>query len=181
MTEYEVRAFTFRDYVLVACYSAAMIVLGIAAGFILGAAFGPGMAVLNGFLVPMLLAVGVRTIRKASCATLMLTIYSVGVMALPIWGPPGPHKIVQGLVAGAIYDVVLWALAKIHFGLAIAIASGVMVSAGVAMMYVAIVSLYPAFPADKFRAVGLYLIPVGFAMGLVAGIVGNHIAKRAAE
>lgn len=69
-------------------------------------------AVLNGFVVPFLLVLGVRTVRHPWSVTIAFTTY--GILSIPflLLGPPGVHKVVVAFLAGVIADLVLLAVPK---------------------------------------------------------------------
>ena len=177
---YSKSKFRLIDILNVGIFTAIMIAIGIVAGYVFGQAFGPGMALFNGILIPIILSMGVRRIWKFPCATIMLFVYATVMIPFPIWGPPGFHKPFQGLLAGLIYDFLLFVIAKRHINKGIVISSAIMDAAGVFMMYIALL-LYPEFKADTFRQYAPFMIFLGLPFGALAGYIANRIVKKIGE
>ena len=98
---------TWKEILSLAVMGAAAWVAAMLSGQLIVLATGvpASSAVLNGFVVPFLLAMAVRTVRHPWSITLAFSTY--GVLAVPtvLLGPPGAHKVVVALLAGLAADL----------------------------------------------------------------------------
>ena len=69
--------------------------------------------VINGFLVPFLLVLGVQMVRSHWGVTISFTIYSLLSIPTVLLGPPGIHKLFVGCTAGLITDFIIFLLGKL--------------------------------------------------------------------
>lgn len=132
-------SWSVRDFVLAGVIGA----LTFAVAFILGAGIisATGIPATGGianiFAAVFVVTVGMKIVERRWFATLAITI--VFGLAIPtiIGGPPGAHKIVNGLVIGLSYDITLIILGYSRIGYVIAGSSASVVS--ILSIYVALV------------------------------------------
>jgi hypothetical protein len=72
---------------------------------------------LNGIFVSMILTIGLLSINRFGTATKMWLVFSVFCIFTTTLGPPGPYKILIGVIAGFIWDLVYFGTKKSRIGL----------------------------------------------------------------
>lgn len=154
-----------------------------AASFVMGSgltlAFGPGTSGIATIIVTtVLIVIGANIVEKRLYFTLTVTLFTVLAIPTSMFGPPGIHKIMIGLLTGLTYDL-LWAafirvkpLRRVALPLAAAGATAVSILLIFALMRV-------AFPDHKgLETLGKYLhyfIVVYAILGFLGASLGNWI------
>lgn len=93
---------------------------------------------LNGVLTAMVLTIGLRATRFFGSATLMWLVFSLCAVPTTTLGPPGAYKIVIGLIAGLLWDVIYSGFGRARWALyvgALVGSASIMVTLVVALSY----------------------------------------------
>lgn len=164
-----------------------LVFLGVIAGlaFTLGVALGTGLTLATGvpltgglanaIVTSALLTIGVRGVRKFGSGTLLWLIVSALCIPTVTMGPPGAHKLLIGLVAGLVWDVLLWALRWTK--LAYFVSGAVMMLT--VMLGVFGLAIYFGFPAaEQLRSAIYAILPINMILGLIGTYIGLTIYDR---
>lgn len=163
-----------KDFVICGVFAA----LTFAASFLLGsaitAAAGPGMSGLATIIVTTLIVVvGARIVDKFGAMILMVLLFSLFAIPTTMFGPPGPHKLLVGLVTGVTYDATISVFRRHAWGYRLAGGIGAVVA------IFAIWALLASFKlpgteryAHKIATAIHYLAPIYFLLGVVGGHLG---------
>ena len=161
----------------VALFGAATWVAAMLSGQLIVLATGvpASSGLLNGFVVPFLLVLGLRAVPHSWHLTLAFTVY--GALAIPtvLLGPPGVHKLAVAFVAGAGADLVIRAVkGKLHH-------SGYILSLTVwAILLIVMARL--AFEVEALQLPGkekfIEVFPVMAALFVVEAVIGAFLASK---
>jgi len=131
--------------------------------------------ILNGFVVPFLLVLGLRAVPHSWHVTLAFTVY--GALAIPtvLLGPPGVHKLAVAFVAGVGADLVIRVIkGKLHHF------SYILSFAVWALLLVVMARL--AFDVDALQLPGkekfVEAFPVMAAVFIVEAAIGAFLASN---
>jgi len=171
----------FRDWNLKRLFLSGVFSAAIfAASFVLGAAIttalGPGTSgIVTIIITTILIVIGCRVIDTPGALTLMVTIFTVFAIPTNLMGPPGPHKIIIGIIVGAIYDFI-WIImrgAKYSLPTAAAFSTGATI---VLIFYLMAYLNHPRF--DALKSIIQYVIPLYAFLGFIGAMIGNWIYDK---
>jgi len=145
--------------------------------FVLGnaitVALGPGMSGIATIIVTtILVVVGARIVETRGVFTLMVFLFTVLAIPTNMFGPPGPHKAIIGIVTGLVYDGVWNVTGRRSWSLFLAAALATACSIFLIFGLMVILE-YPR--ADYLRAMLKYLVPAYAALGWIGAMLGNRI------
>ena len=108
-----------RAMVLVGVNTGLLYVINFFSGQLLSAFFAiPGLSgLVTGFTVPFFLCITFLITKGYGTFTIMWTLYSAAAIPTLLMGPPGPYKVLIGLVAGIIFDLVVFLSKGKNYGL----------------------------------------------------------------
>jgi len=169
-----------KDFVVIGVFAA----LTFAASFVLGSAItataGPGMSGIATIIVTTIVVVcGAKIIDRFGAVWLMVVLYSFFAIPTTMLGPPGPHKLLVGLLTGVAYDGVIFLLRRGSW--AYRLAGGT----GAAVAILAIWGLFAVFSppgwdkaADKIHKLAAFIVPFYFLLGVVGGHLGDWLYNK---
>lgn len=106
----------------------------------------------NGVIVSMVLTIGLLSIQRLGTATLMWLVFSLLAIFTTTLGPPGPYKVVMGVIAGAIWDIVYFGTRRKTFGLFMGAILG-----AISIMGLLVLALKFGFGADAEQSLKKYM------------------------
>lgn len=151
-----------------------------AASFVLGnaitLAFGPGTSgVMTILVTTILVVICANIVDKIGTFTLLVTLFTLLAIPTNMFGPPGPQKVVIGLITGLVYDLMWLLTGKKKYSLPIAAA----LSTAVSILLIFGLMFYIGHPkADFMKNILKYLIPVYALLGFIGGEIGNRIYNK---
>lgn len=164
-----------KDYITAGAFGALSAVVSVAIGFAFAQALGPGMAIINSLVTAIIIAVGVLSIRKFGAGFMIMLVTSILVIPTPQLGPPGPQKIIMGIILGLSLDIVLYAFRRnLRWGIVIAVAVMDFLYVWILLLVLTIFHL----PAEKFIALAPKLAIAGLLIGVIAGLISYELWKR---
>jgi len=130
----------------------------------------------NGILVSMVLAIGMLAINSLYTGTIMWFVFSCCAVFTTTLGPPGVYKIIIGLIAGIIWDIIYFTLfRKKVIGLFIGA-----VIAALLIMFLMLGALYLGFGRGAEEALKKYLSALYglVAINMFVTILGVSLGHR---
>jgi hypothetical protein len=170
------RRWTLKRFFLTGALSAATF----AAAFVLGNAItltlGPGTSGLVTIIVTtVLIVVCARLVETVGVLTVAVGLFTVFAIPTNLFGPPGPQKVLIGVLTGLSYDLVWnlsgrrkWSLpaaAAISTALSIVLIFGLMV-------------LLDHPRKDYLRSILAFTVPLYAVLGVVGAVIGNRIYDK---
>lgn len=162
---------TGRHFLVCGIFGALAMVAAFALGTALLAATGTPMigGLINAVVVVLIMMTGVRVANRFGAATLINFVFMALAIPTLTGGPPGPHKVAVGLVAGFVIDLIISALRRKDLGYFL----GGFFGAVVYPLGVYVVLIITGAPASgKYRSL---LIPFVVWYG-ISGVVGTYLA-----
>lgn len=134
---------------------------------------GPGTSGLATIIITtVLVVIGARIVDRVGIFVLMVTFFTVCAIPTTLFGPPGPQKVIIGLLTGLTYDLVWLIFARRPKGLPYAALVATVVSVG--LIYGLLVYLdHPR--VEYMGSILKYLVPLYAALGWVGGWLGNWL------
>ena len=136
-------------------------------------------SLLNGFIVPFLLVLGVLPTRSKFPVTIAFTVYGILATFTVLLGPPGIQKIPVAIVAGLITDllIILFKKLKMNKALSYCIAFGVwgLLLAALAWIVYQIMEL-PG--KDRFEQMFFVMVVAFVVEAAIAGVVAVKIYDK---
>lgn len=180
MREYGFRKFSTRDYILCGIFGA-LITAVMMFTFPIVESFGPGMAFINALQIGIILVLGALIINKFGTGTLIWTISTILLVPLPLFGPPGIHKIGMGLLLGFLFDIFYYALRKRRLaGIMVGISVPMFVTPWLLYLVVALMGLPTATLAKFTPIISVIVIFLGVAGAGIAVKIHGRLMRRAA-
>ncbi|MFW6116417.1 MAG: hypothetical protein ACOC6F_01700 [bacterium] len=173
--EIQLARFTINDYVRLAILSAAFIALGYLFGLIFTTLFGSGFGVVNAYVQWFFLCLCILIIGKIGTCSIMLLLFSLSVIPVAIWGPPGPHKIGLALAISVVFESILFVLRKRPF-LAVLLAAPITILP--IPFYILWVNKLMGVPTEKFESLVLKMALVGCVLGLLGAVTAIPVFKK---
>lgn len=167
---------TVKRVFLTAVFAAATFAASFALGNAITMAAGPGTSGIATIIITtVLVVICARLVETTGVFTLIVTLFTILAIPTNLFGPPGPHKVLIGLITGLVYDVV-WNLgARKKFSLPIAAAIATVVS----ILLIFGLMTYLHYPrADYLKSVLKYIGPMYAVLGFAGGLIGNWIYDR---
>jgi len=131
--------------------------------------------IVNGIVVGIMLTLGVKGVNKFGAATILWLIFAILAIPTTTLGPPGAHKILVGLFAGIIWDLVIAAFRRKNIGYILGGGAG---SAGI-MIGVFVMAVALGLPAaEKLRKAMVFLLPFNTFLGLLCTYLGVIIFDK---
>jgi hypothetical protein len=130
---------------------------------------------INGVFVSMILTIGMLSIRRFGTATWMWLVFSICCIPFTTLGPPGVYKVVIGLIAGFIWDIVYFVTKKSRFGLFLGAILG-----AASIMFLIIIALKSGFVANVQAALEKYinaiyaLVLINISVTFIGVLIGNQ-------
>lgn len=168
---------TLRQYMYLGVMGALSFVLAFVLGNAVNVATGIPLSggIVNGIIVGIMLTLGVKGVNKFGSATIIWVIFAILATPTMTLGPPGPHKIVVGLFAGIVWDIVIAAFNRKNIGYIIGGGAGSAVI--VIGMFVMVVAL--GLPAEEeLRKAIVFLLLFNTFLGLVCTYLGVMIFEK---
>lgn len=167
---------TLKSLFVIAVFSAATFAASFALGNAITIALGPGTSGIATIIITTVLVIICgRLVERIGVFTLTVTLFTVLAIPTNLFGPPGPHKIVIGLITGITYDAVWNLTGRKKFSLpsAAAVATAVSISLIFGLL------LYLNHPRKEYlQGILKYIIPLYAILGFVGGLLGNWIYDR---
>lgn len=154
-----------------------------AASFVLGSgitlAFGPGTSgVATIIITTTLIVIGANIVDRRYYFTLTVTLFTVLAIPTTMFGPPGVHKILIGLVTGITYDFV-WALCDRMSRLkrvALPLAAALSTAVSITLIYGLMLLVFPEHKGlGTLQKYLPYFILVYGVLGFLGALLGNWI------
>lgn len=167
---------TLKRFFLTAVFTAATFAASFVLGNAITIALGPGSSGIATIIVTtVLVVICARLVETFGVFTLIVFLFTLLAIPTNMFGPPGPHKIIIGLITGIVYDTVWNITGRKKFSLpfAASIATAVSISLIFGLM------VYLDHPRkDYFQATLKFIIPLYAILGFVGGLIGDWIYKR---
>jgi hypothetical protein len=150
-----------------------------AASFVLGSgitlAFGSGTSgVATIIITTVLIVIGGSIVETRGYFLVAVTLFTVLAIPTSMFGPPGPHKVIIGVLTGLVYDVIWDVTGRKRLSLPSAAAVSTAVS--ILLIYGLIVMFFPEYPKlETLRRLLKYLVPVYGVLGFFGGMLGQWI------
>lgn len=151
-----------------------------AAAFVLGnavtVALGPGTSgIFTIIITTVLVVVCARTVETLGVFVLVVSLFTVFAIPTNLFGPPGPHKIVVGLLTGVAYDIVWNVLGRKKWSLPTAAALATALSIGLIFGLM----VYLDHPRKEYlRSILKFTVPLYAILGFIGAHVGNWIYDK---
>lgn len=99
-----------KKLLTISFFSAAIFGLAFVLGNAITTAFGPGMSgFISTIFTTLLIVVSAKVTEMRGVFTITITLFTILAIPTSLFGPPGPQKIIIGLLTGLCYDLV-WEL-----------------------------------------------------------------------
>lgn len=159
-----------KDLVTCGVFAAVTFAASFTLGGAITAAFGTGMSgIVTIIVTTVIVVVGARIVDKFGAMVVMVTVFSVLAIPTTMFGPPGPHKIIIGLVTGIVYDLVISVFRRSNWGYRLA--GGAAALLAIFAIWALLLALnMPG--ADKIGRVIQYIAPLYFVLGVIGGHLG---------
>jgi len=169
---------TAKRLYLVIVFAIATFAASFLAGAGITAAFGPGMSGVATIIVTtIVIVVGANIAGTRPYFTIAVTIFTLLAIPTSMFGPPGPYKVVVGLITGIAYDLAWELTGRRRFSLPIAAAVSTAVS--IFCIYKLMVIAFPTHPRlPDLQRLLPYLIPAYAVLGFIGGWIGNKVYTR---
>lgn len=160
-------------------FAAATFALAFVLGNSITVAFGPGTSgFVSAIFTTILVVVSANIVQRFGVFTLMVTLFTVLAIPTNMFGPPGPHKIIIGLITGLTYDIVWYGLCSVKFE-KVALPIAAAVATGVSLLLVYQLLVYLGHPKmETLGKIVLWMTPIYAILGLLGGWLGNLIYAR---
>jgi ABC-type thiamin/hydroxymethylpyrimidine transport system permease subunit len=164
---------TVKRLFLTAVFAAATFAASFALGNAITLTLGPGTSGIATIIVTtVLVVICARLVETPGVFTLIVTLFTVMAIPTNLFGPPGPHKILIGLLTGLTYDLVWNITGRRRFSLPIAAA----LATAVSILLIFGLMTYLHHPrADYLKSVLKYIGPMYALFGFLGGVIGNWI------
>jgi len=170
---------TMKRLFLTAVFAAATFAASFAGGIVITTSIAPGMSGIVTILLTTILAViGALVVDTLGVFVVLVTLFTLFAWPTTMFGPPGPQKILIGLVTGLTYDLCwrlfsYWRLLRDR-KLALPIAASA--ATAVAIVLIAVLLTYLNHPRkDLVVSILKWLIPLYAALGFVGAWYGQRL------
>lgn len=169
-------SWTVKKLFLAAIFAAATFAASFALGNAITLAAGPGTSGIATIMVTtVLVVICARLVETIGLFTLVVTLFTVLAIPTNMFGPPGPHKILIGLITGFVYDLVWNLTGRKKYSLPTAAA----IATAVSILLIFGLMTYLNHPrADYLRSALKWIAPVYAVLGFIGGLIGNWIYDR---
>lgn len=172
-----VNSWPLKYYLMAAMLAALTFALALAlgAGLILATGIPATGGIANIFVSVLLMIIGVKLVPRFGFATLTITLVFLFAIPTVIGGPPGPQKLINGLLIGGCADLVLLLGHRSRWAHVVAGSLGAMIS--ILSIYAVLVVL--GLPgADKLARLLLPLTIMQAVMGAFAAWLAVNIFDK---
>lgn len=167
---------TLKRFFLTAVFAAATFAASFALGSAITIALGPGMSGIATIIVTtVLVVICARLVETLGVFTLTVFLFTLLAIPTNMFGPPGPHKIVIGLITGIAYDAVWNLTGRRRFSLPFAAAIATAVSIGLIFGLM----VYLDHPRkDYLQTIFWYILSLYAFLGFLGGWLGDWIYEK---
>jgi len=175
--KFEIRLakFSTGDYVRLAILSGAFIAIGYLFGLLFTTLFGSGFGVINAYVQWFFLCLCILIIGKIGACSIILFVFAVSVVPVPIWGPPGPHKIGLAIAISLIFELILLALRKRPY-IAIIVAAPITILP--IPFWILWINKLLGLPTEKFESLVFKMAIVGCVLGFLGALSAIPVFKK---
>ena len=169
--------FTLKQYMYLGVMGALSFVLAFVLGNAINAATGIPLTggILNGIIVGIMLTLGVRGVDKFGAATVIWLVFAVFAIPTTTLGPPGPYKVLVGLSAGFVWDLIIAVFKRKKIGYVLGGGAG----SAMIMLSVFLMAKLLGLPAEeKLSKAMIYLLPFNTFLGIVCTFLGVVIFDK---
>jgi len=165
-----------KQVVLVAVFAAATFAVSFALGYAVTMSLGPGTSgVFTIVATTVLVVVCARIVPKKGVFTILVTLFTLMAIPTSMFGPPGPHKVIIGLLTGLVYDLTWNLTGRRRFSLPVAAAMAT--AASIALIFGLMILLgHPR--VSYLRSIMYYIVPLYGALGFLGAWFGNWIYDK---
>ncbi len=172
----DLKKWNLKRFFLTAVFAAATFVASFVFGNAITVALGPGMSgIVTIIITTILVVICARLVETMGVFTLMVFLFTFLAIPTNMFGPPGPHKIVIGLITGIVYDVVWNLTGRRKFSLPFAAC----VATAISIFLIFGLMVYLDHPRKEYlQTILKYIVPLYAFLGFIGGWLGYWIYEK---